>query len=1190
MEQATNSFTKGLQMDTNPMVQDNETLTDCLNGTLITMNGNEVILQNDMGNRRVDNAFLPSGYEPVGIKEYGGIIYVAAYNPITNKSQIGSFPSPERKINYLDDENLGGEFNFLQDFLSTQDSDGFNFIKTDVVLIPITGDLSLHAGDKFEIYTTDTMFSNVGENPTNWEKYITNFFNTNNNKIISPKNKLITLSVGILNSQNQFVDITKYLKRWDEQGNPIFYSDTVSEDYIFNDGYFISCRKIQNSSTYTKSDKELILERQIQPVNTYGYKLVGPMYMKAELNHIQEFSFNITGSAEKVMNQGIKKYKPEIRITATIIYNCPDNAQSDSGDYTRDIYNNYNCGQIVDWTPFDFYIKKNGSYTNVKDISGSTVTFNIDSPTYDISTNLYKTTATYTCKNFGNFEENELEYFIGVNSGISASNITYYLENLSTKGILDLSKLGSGESNLKSFRFYNNVKDAANTSITYVIDSYPKLDEICNNLRFKFTDVVTNKIYYYPDSTTSDLEVNNGRSIISFNWDEVRSSDESYIKEGTLYRIELLYDSTDTTKGTLGKNISLGIRWLLTTSLFNDCYYIQSKNFVEDYRQTVSNPENNGEITDSELAILYSKLQIDFKINYKNLSKGKYKENSPEGSLIQHRLSASADPINYINTKKYELNEQISDTYSIKNQDLYPEELSILNPQLTIDSGGAVNISFDDINIEVEQAGSGHSFDAASGEIKYNQTNFRNLVETNNIQSINNSITGNLIYRDIIYAEGINNKSIKNGFVILNSDETKSLLLSDNNISYTGFFVTNWDHDGPADEHHYAIVIDHSDLNIGLRGGGEVSRYARKYKSYDKEDWQRKDFNDADIIDQYEAMSYINSEKTFAFMYSSINRVGASDYDRVLAYVSDIWADGLSGTSGHSNGFSSQFCCKVWWRNTLGGWTLLNSQTGVFGDINKSNLIPYDKSSAQGHSDNYYKLYRQSTGAYPGYVYTNTKQQILNFLDPNQRIVFCLYNNTSLNQHNLYSISDINYIYNRQYKGDVIIKVGYSESNIKTSQNVNKELTNINNLSSIKSILPFYTGNIQDFNEGTKLSIHISSSESFEDNINKILNNDSLQNIYLDSGISQDINGDELSKSTIYRLENGKLKPLYGSPFQLYDFGEYYNSLICSKNTSNPSPLASRYLRANGDSDSNTVLEFSGGALKTVDYKSFQNL
>jgi len=36
------------------------------------------------------------------MKEYGGIIYIAAYNPITNKSQIGSFPSPERKIDSIE--------------------------------------------------------------------------------------------------------------------------------------------------------------------------------------------------------------------------------------------------------------------------------------------------------------------------------------------------------------------------------------------------------------------------------------------------------------------------------------------------------------------------------------------------------------------------------------------------------------------------------------------------------------------------------------------------------------------------------------------------------------------------------------------------------------------------------------------------------------------------------------------------------------------------------------------------------------------------------------------------------------------------------------------------------------------------------------------------------------------------------
>jgi hypothetical protein len=106
------------------MTVGNESLTDALNATLLTKNGNEAILQNDMGNRRVDNAYLPSGYTPVGIKEHGGIIYIASYNPITNKSQIGSFPSPERKRGneYSD---LGGEITFepFSEYYTKENSD-----------------------------------------------------------------------------------------------------------------------------------------------------------------------------------------------------------------------------------------------------------------------------------------------------------------------------------------------------------------------------------------------------------------------------------------------------------------------------------------------------------------------------------------------------------------------------------------------------------------------------------------------------------------------------------------------------------------------------------------------------------------------------------------------------------------------------------------------------------------------------------------------------------------------------------------------------------------------------------------------------------------------------------------------------------------------------------------------------------
>ena len=91
-----NTFTDGMSLDLNPLGTPAKTLTNCLNGTLVTYNGNELTLQNDMGNTEVGTAYLPKGYVPVGMKEYGGIIYVASYNPKTNKGQLGCFPSPQQ--------------------------------------------------------------------------------------------------------------------------------------------------------------------------------------------------------------------------------------------------------------------------------------------------------------------------------------------------------------------------------------------------------------------------------------------------------------------------------------------------------------------------------------------------------------------------------------------------------------------------------------------------------------------------------------------------------------------------------------------------------------------------------------------------------------------------------------------------------------------------------------------------------------------------------------------------------------------------------------------------------------------------------------------------------------------------------------------------------------------------------------
>ena len=120
-QEATNTFGDGMIMDLNPLTTPNNVLTSALNATMITYNGNEFVLQNDMGNGRVETAYLPSGYVPVGIKEYGGIIYVVSYNPFTQHGQIGSFPSPEVDF-------YGKELNGIGD-ITIKDEDFFDNVE-----------------------------------------------------------------------------------------------------------------------------------------------------------------------------------------------------------------------------------------------------------------------------------------------------------------------------------------------------------------------------------------------------------------------------------------------------------------------------------------------------------------------------------------------------------------------------------------------------------------------------------------------------------------------------------------------------------------------------------------------------------------------------------------------------------------------------------------------------------------------------------------------------------------------------------------------------------------------------------------------------------------------------------------------------------------------------------------------------
>lgn len=647
MEQAVNTFQKGLQLDSHPMMQGNESLTDCLNGTFITQNGNEITLQNDMGNARVDHAYLPAGYEPVGIKEYGGVIYVACHNPLTGKSQVGSFPSPERI--------KGTEYNLgncicLDNIISSNNTQGEDkkFLVNDSILYPLTEDNSLHIGDKFAIYYT-------GENQEYFENVsnYNNVENTERGKLIkTPKNKLYTLSIGILNSQNEFVDITKSLFRFDENGKQL--PKTGNDNFDFNNGYFIipmDENNIPGILGNESSTQEYLKNRlALSDVNTYSYKLVGPLYLKQTLNHIREFTYNIDGYKEN------GKYT--LIFTANITYNCPDGTiiqeHGDLTDFQDDgIRNNLDINRFC---IFEVINADENSNENSNEISSKSST-EVISHTYDQTENLYhcilKKEYTYTHKdsssNIGNF-------FIGVivsdhfyNSPdnydpcecnlTESTNEVIFDPNLSEEFSINLDLLGTGNIQFNGYRYFNNPN---RTTLVYNTSYYKKQDEI-KELVFKFKDIT----HVYTDRDEIVLgpyTAVNGKSVIEFDWEDSLDSTKEFTPRH-VYRLNI-YEQT---QGESELEKVVENLHFLTTPLFNSCYNPSNSDFIEDFRDIRLGNENHPKYDD----VICKKLTInyDYESNFKGELKkvGDYKIS---GSLIKTGLSGFTTDSNSSNAKE----------------------------------------------------------------------------------------------------------------------------------------------------------------------------------------------------------------------------------------------------------------------------------------------------------------------------------------------------------------------------------------------------------------------------------------------------------------------------------------------------------------------------------------------------------
>lgn len=259
---AKNTFGDGMLLDFAPDNTQATCLTHALNATLVTMNGNEMSLQNDMGNGRVETAYLPEGYAPVGTCEFGGIIYIVSYNPLTNKSQIGCFPSPERNIS---SDEIGDSVTTLQetDFLKDNNLTTMNVKKVIV-------SRSLNPGDKYVIYTTENLINN--------KNYLSDYGNTDHVHGGFPK--ILKLHVVSIEDSGKITYLDDSV-RW--------YTSTKTgepEDY-----YITTCTQKATQQADIDSYRDLLNSGY----SVFQSKVSGKLAILAELESITGFetSYNV---------------------------------------------------------------------------------------------------------------------------------------------------------------------------------------------------------------------------------------------------------------------------------------------------------------------------------------------------------------------------------------------------------------------------------------------------------------------------------------------------------------------------------------------------------------------------------------------------------------------------------------------------------------------------------------------------------------------------------------------------------------------------------------------------------------------------------------------------------------------------------------------------------------------------------
>ena len=1126
MEQAVNTFTGGLNLDSHPMVQGTDTLSDALNATYVTMNGNEVVLQNDMGNRRVDNAYLPAGYEPVGIKEYGGIIYVAAYNPITHRSQIGSFPSPERIMGEEYSDN-GAEFN-LSKFTSSDNyiiKDGIKFLKDDVILIPLTNDTSLHAGDKFTVYSDDVwswgdlgLLTNFGTHDGNGNHKYSNV----------PFNSHFTLSLGILNSSNEFSDITPTLQRFDSDGNII--KDFNSDEEKFNTGYFIA------PQTGWENQNGEISDRNKKGTNTYAYKLTGPLYLKAELNHIKTFSYSLETS-KTISGDNILI---DMYVTGVATYNCPDSGGADPY-----------------FDSFELFVKESGNYVK-KSINSS---INNLGRIYDSTTGNYISTIEkyYQLRVPSSDADGVIDYLIAVplfhaNNDFDERNI--FISEFSEFGSLAINKIGTNFCELSAWRYKNTVtnNEVTTTLLDFKFDCYNDKNTKFKDLNIKLENITNNS-----QNTDIDLsqvvnletEIDSGRKQYLIDWTQFNDSQK--VLSRNLYLAKITYKKNDVIQPTI-------YRFILGTQLFNKCYdEINEEDYTPDFGIFMGEKDGDyykyvwGIALNNEYQLIsvsekaddlrekYLKLDEKIDLNDFTLTDSQTSPSEEGGNPLISKTQPSS--VNYAyKTFPKTIDIQYQKNWKLSNEFLYPE-MTFVGTDAEVEISSITKEIVDMQNKLNYSSNFSQQAQIFDGEQSQSDNEKIITIPTPNSTTIDSSVANhlkfNIVLRDKIYfSHEPTTRLIGKAYVNVNSsvDEYKNAVIEllSRNQSYNGIKVslnTNNREQGGYEAWFNGTQLYNSGryyYGWDFYDGTHYQTLFQNYQDYDGEGYSQLEDLYNSLLNVFKTetkcpftfMLFNDDGENTGFFFDNTNFFSTSSQDDAFLVCANGALEGRPTGSKYT---------RVWWIDEDGNPTILNNN-----NIQHKGLF-FCGNNTEGNIAKRNEIYKDIL-QYIGYAKDLILQTSFGNTYTNHELVMPLENY----YFEAYYPNPSSYLYAEDLEVNLIVNVGYTlkvtDPSISTFQ-YNGE-----------SCLHFYTNITRKEMPPKIINKKYKIDNTFSQSIFDLSQQTDLTNFSIDLETSKIISKNDPLKRLYVRCNQNKLKPVPSDfPIQINQGTKYSFPLVCKK-------------------------------------------